>query len=182
MGLERLVQMINPIDWFALLTKSNFEKTVKKSIANKNIEVFLPTIKRKSQRKDRSLMIEVPLFSGYVFVKSAYEPQAQLDILKTTGAIRLLGNKAGPIPIPEIQIESLKILTSTTMNLITGKNIKLKQGDLVMILEGPLAGMRGEFTRYKGKKRVVIKIDALGQYAGVEVEEENVEKVSGLLA
>ncbi len=181
MGLEHLVQMINPIDWFALLTKSNFEKTVHNSIANKNIEVFLPTMKRKSKRKDRSLMIEVPLFAGYVFVKSGYEPQAQLDILKTIGAVRLLGNKAGPVPIPETQIESLKILTSTTMDLITGTNIKLKKGDLVMILEGPLAGLKGEFSRYKGKGRVVIKIDALGQYAGVEVEKENVEKVSDLL-
>ena len=49
MELERLAQMINPIDWFALLTKSNFEKTVQKSIANKNIEVFLPSISE--QRK-----------------------------------------------------------------------------------------------------------------------------------
>jgi transcriptional antiterminator NusG len=181
MGLERLVQMVSQINWFALLTKSNFEKTVTKGITSKNIEVFLPTTKRKSQRKDRSSMVEVPLFRGYVFVKSAYSPQAQLDILKTMGAVRLLGNKSGPVPIPEVQIESLKILTSTTVDLITGTNIKLKKGDLVMILEGPLTGMKGEFTRYKGKKRVVIKIDALGQYAGVEVEEENIEKVSDLL-
>ena len=80
--------MVNTVNWFALLTKSNFEKTVIKSIASKDIEVFLPTMKRKSTRKDRSLMIEVPLFSGYVFVKSAYDPQAQLDILKTIGAVR----------------------------------------------------------------------------------------------
>ena len=50
-----------------------------------------------------------------------------------------------------------------------------------MILEGPMAGAKGEFTRYKGKDRVIIKIDILGQYAGVEVLENNVEKISDLL-
>ena len=49
-----------------------------------------------------------------------------------------------------------------------------------MILEGPMAGIKGEFTRYKGKGRVVIKIDVLGQYAGVDVDQDNVEKLPGL--
>ena len=170
------------LNWFALLTRSNFEQTVHTSIVNKKIEAFLPRIKRKSKRKDRSLMIEVPLFPGYLFVKSTFEPADQLNILKTTGAVRLLGNQTGPVPVPVSQIESLRILTSTNMDLVTGANILLKTGDLVMILEGPLAGVKGEFTRYKGKGRVVIKIDALGQYAGVEVQEENIEKISSLLS
>jgi len=66
------------------------------------------------------------------------------------------------------------------MDIITGTNIRIKKGDLVMILEGPMAGARGEFIRYKGQGRVFIKIDILGQYAGVEVPEDNVEIVSDL--
>ncbi len=49
-----------------------------------------------------------------------------------------------------------------------------------MVLEGPMAGAKGEFIRYKGKDRVIIKIDILGQYAGVEVSEDNIEKISDL--
>ncbi len=174
--------MIETLNWFALLTRSNFEQTVYTHIVKKKFEAFLPKIKQKSTRKDRNLMIEKPLFSGYVFVKSSFEPVEQLKILKTLGAVRLLGNKSGPLAIPRSQIESLKILTSTSMDLITGANIRLKQGDLVMIMEGPMAGVRGEFTRYKGKGRVVIKIDVLGQYAGVEVDENNIEKLPEFLA
>ncbi|MFH2092637.1 MAG: UpxY family transcription antiterminator [Pseudomonadota bacterium] len=169
--------MNDPANWFALLTRSNFEKTVYTSIVKKQYEAFLPTTKRKSLRKDRNLMIDVPLFSGYVFVKTSLDALDHLNILKTTGAVRLLGNQSEPLPIPTSQIESLKILTSVNMDLITGKSILLKKGDLVMILEGPLAGVKGEFTHYKGKGRLAIKIDLLGQYAGVDVDEENVEKV-----
>lgn len=172
--------MTSDLNWFALLTKSNFEKTVYASISKKKIDIFLPTTKKKSRRKDRNLMIEVPLFPGYVFVKTSLEPSKQLNILKTTGAVRLLGNQSGPVPVPDAQIESLKILTSTNLDLVTGAIVKLTKGDPVIILEGPMAGMRGEFIHYKGHGRVVIKIDALGQYAGVDIEEACVEKVPDL--
>ena len=172
--------MTENVNWYALLTRSNFEKTVYASINKKRIEAFLPKVKKKSRRKDRNLMIEVPLFPGYIFVRTGVEPAEQLNILKTTGAVRLLGNKAGPVPVPASQIASLKILTSTETDLITGANVRLKKGDPVMILEGPLAGVRGEFTYYKGQGRVAIKIDVLGQYCGVDVDEDNVEKLPDL--
>ena len=170
------------LKWFALLTRSNFEQTVHTNIVKKKIEAFLPTTKRKSRRKDRNLMIKIPLFPGYIFVKSTVDPSDQLNILKTIGAVRLLGNQSGPVPVPQSQVESLKILTNANMDLITGINIRIKKGEPVMILEGPMAGIKGEFSRYKGKGRVVIKIEVLGQYAGVEVKEDNVEKVPDFLA
>lgn len=174
--------MKDQLNWFALLTKSNFERTVYTSILKKKIPVFLPQIRRKSLRKDRRLMVEYPLFPGYIFVQSTFHPADQLNILKTTGAVRLLGNQTGPVPVPDIQIDSLKILTSSHMDLITGSNIRLKKGDPVMIIEGPLAGIRGEFIRQKGQGRVVIKINLLGQYAGTEIEEDKIEKLPELLA
>ncbi|MCK4767375.1 MAG: UpxY family transcription antiterminator [Desulfobacula sp.] len=174
--------MIEQLNWFALLTRSNFEQIVYTNIVKKKIEAFLPKTKRKSRRKDRSLMIETPLFPGYVFVKSTFNSGDQLNVLKTIGAVRLLGNQSGPVPVPGEQIESLKILTSANMDLITGANVRIKKGDPVIISEGPMAGVKGEFTRYKGKGRVVIKIEVLGQYAGVEAEEDSVEKISGLFA
>ena len=173
--------MIEKLNWFALLTKSNFEQTVFNNIVKKNIKAFLPKTKRKSRRKDRSLMIDVPLFPGYIFVQSSFDSAAQLKVLKTPGAVRLIGTKSDPVAIPPSQIESLKIITNANMDLVTGTNIRIKKGDYVMILEGPMAGAKGEFTRYKGKDRVIIKIDILGQYAGVEVLEDNVEKISDLL-
>ncbi len=127
-------------------------------------------------------MIEVPLLPGYLFVRSTLEPSDQLNILKTTGAVRLLGNNQGPVPIPDSQIKSLQLMTSVDMDLITGSAFSLQKGDPVMILEGPMAGLKGEFTRHKGKGRVIIKIDLLGQYAGVEMDAENVEKVPNFLS
>lgn len=171
----------NPL-WFALLTRSNFEQTVYSQIIKKKIDVFLPRTRKPSKRKDRKLMIETPLFPGYVFVKSTSTPADQLPILKTVGAVRLLGNSAGPMPVPEYQIESLRRLTSVTQNLVTGNIIELKKGDPVIILEGPMAGLKGDFFEHKGSGRVIIKVNLLGSYAGVEVDCDNVEKIPDLLS
>ena len=174
--------MKNATQWFALLTRSNFEQTVYSRICMKKIDAFLPKARKPSRRKDRKLMIETPLFPGYVFVKSTRASADQLPILKIVGAVRLLGNSKGPVPVPDHQIESLKLLTSVSQDLITGAIIQLKKGDPVMILEGPMSGLKGEFFEHKGQGRVIIKIDLLGQYAGVEVDLDNVEKIPDLLS
>ena len=54
---------------------------------------------------------------------------------------------------------------------------RFRKGDRVMVVEGPFAGVTGTFVRYKGGGRVVVSIEALGQYAGVDVSEEHVEKI-----
>jgi len=172
--------MKNGAHWYALLTRSNFEQTVYSRICKKRIAAFLPRTRQPSKRKDRKRMIETPLFPGYVFVKSTRAPADQLPILKTVGAVRLLGNCDGPVPVPEHQIESLKLLTSATRDLITGNIIELKKGDPVIILEGPMAGLKGEFFEHRGRGRVIIKVDLLGRYAGVDVDFDKVEKIPDL--
>ena len=126
-------------------------------------------------------MIEAPLFPGYIFVQSSFSSGDQVNVLKTVGAVQLLGNHDGPLPVPDFQIESLKIIISSNVNLSSGTNVQLRQGDPVMIIEGPLAGVRGEFIQYKGKSHVVVRVEALGQYVGTEIEKNKVEKLPDIL-
>lgn len=48
--------------WYVLHTKSRFENVVHDGLFKKNIEVYLPKIKVPSKRRDRRMMIRVPLF------------------------------------------------------------------------------------------------------------------------
>lgn len=171
--------MIDPLvrAWYVLHTRSRFESVVNEALEKKTKEVFLPKILVKSTRRDRKAMIRVPLFPGYVFVKTDLNPNDHLDILKTVGAVRLIGNKGGPISVPDTTIESLRIMVSADQTVATGQ--KYQKGDHVVVIRGPFAGVTGIFMRYKGTDRVVVNIDALGQSAGVEVDEEDVEIVQG---
>jgi len=102
--------MMNRKEWYALLTRSRFENIVHDSISKKSIETFLPKIKTISRRKDRRVMIDVPLFPGYLFVKTSSDPAHQLRILKTTGAVRLLGCNNGQFPCPQAVLNLLRSL------------------------------------------------------------------------
>jgi transcriptional antiterminator NusG len=163
----------NPRLWYVLHTKSRFENVVNDGLSRKKIEVFLPKIKVKSKRRDRKLMINVPLFPGYVFVQTDLNPHEHLEILKTAGAVRLLGNIDGSVPVLQEAIDSLKIMVSRDAQVITGN--RFKKGDRVMVVYGPFAGVTGFFIRTRGQGRVVVNIEVLGQSAAVDVDKEDVE-------
>ena len=168
-----------PYYWYVLHTRSRFENVVHDGLYKKSMEVFLPKIKVPSRRRDRKLMIKVPLFPGYLFVRTDLNPYQHLEIVKTAGAVRLIGNKEGPIPVSESTVESLRIMVATDHPVTTGT--RLKKGDRVMVVAGPFAGVNGTFVRYRGKQRVVVNIEALGQHAGVDVDENDIERLPQIL-
>ena len=165
--------------WYVLHTKSRFENVVNDGLAKKSIDVFLPKITVRSKRRDRKAMIRVPLFPGYLFVRTDLAPESHLEIVKTAGAVRLIGSKQGPVPVPEETIDSLKIMVTGDHPVTTGTS--LKKGDKVLVVSGPFVGVTGTFVRYGGKGRVVVNIEALGQYAGVEVSEDEIEIIPKIL-
>ena len=165
--------------WYALHTKSRFENVVNEGLSKKALDVFLPKITVKSRRRDRHKMIRVPLFPGYVFVRTDLNPYEHVEILKTTGAVRLIGSIRGPVPIADATIDSLKIMVATDEEVITGT--RFKKGDRVMVVRGPFAGVTGVFSRYRGDGRVIVNIEALGQFAAVNVHADDVEKLPEIL-
>jgi len=146
---------------------------VNEGLTRKSLKVFLPKIQVRSKRRDRKVMIRVPLFPGYLFVQTNLEPTEHIEIVKTVGAVRLVGNKDGPIPVSSETIDSLKIIVQGNDSVTTGS--RFKKGDWVIVVHGSFAGVVGTFVRHRGKGRVIVNIEALGQYAGVNVSEEDIE-------
>ncbi len=165
--------------WYVLHTKSRFENVVNDGLNKKSLEVYNPRIKVRSKRRDRKVMIKVPLFPGYVFVKTDLNHSEYLEILKTAGVVRFIGNSSGPIPVMDEEIGSLKIMTETEEQVVTGT--RFKKEDKVVVVSGPFAGVTGYFIQYRGQGRVVVDIEALGQFAAVNVNEEDLEPVPLIL-
>jgi transcription elongation factor/antiterminator RfaH len=166
--------------WYVLHTKSRHEKVVDEGLRKKSLEAFLPKIKVRSKRRDRRMMIEVPLFPGYVFIKTDLHPTSHLEVVKTVGAVKLIGSKLGPVPVPDDTIDSLKIMVSSDQPILTGT--RLRKGDRVLVIDGPFTGVTGTFIRYRGKGRVVVNIEALGQHAGVDVDEHDIEVLPKIIS
>jgi transcription termination/antitermination protein NusG len=166
--------------WYVLHTKSRAESVVNDGLAKKHVDVFLPKITVPSRRKDRRKMIRLPLFPGYLFVKTDLSPRHHLEIVKTAGAVKLVGNTQGPIAVPDETIQSLQIMVATDAPITTG--FMFKKGDPVVVVSGPFSGVIGIFDYYRGKDRIIVHIEALGQFAAVEVDAADVEKVPEILS
>ena len=168
------LEIISP-KWYVLHTKSRFEKVVNEGLLKKSFEAFLPTMHVKSKRRDRKLMIDIPIFPGYTFVKSSLCASENLSILKTAGVVKIIGNMAGPVSVSSDIITSLQIMTSASKT-IEPEN-RFNKGEKVIVLYGPFTGLTGQFYKYKGKGRVCVNISLLGQSASVEIEEEDIEHI-----
>src|SRR5574339_570843 len=96
------------LHWYALRTKSRHEKLVRDQLDKQGIESLLPTVKRLSQWKDRKKEIEVPLFSGYCFVR--FSQLEKTPVQKIMGVVEIVGSGSRPEPIPEQEIDALRRL------------------------------------------------------------------------
>jgi len=166
--------------WYVLHTRSRHESVVCDGLVKKSLEAFLPKIKVRSSRRDRKAMIHIPLFPGYLFIKTDLHPHSHIEVVKTAGAVRLIGSRQGPVPVPDETIESLKIMVASELPIGTGS--RLQPGARVMVVQGPFAGVAGTFVRYRGQGRVLVNIEALGQYAGVNVNEDDIETLPPILS
>ncbi len=92
--------------WFALMVRSNREKTASLLLENVGYECFLPTSRYTRRWSDRMKEIEAPLFPGYLFCRM--NPHNRLPVLITPGVIQIVGVGTTPIPVEEEEIAAIQ--------------------------------------------------------------------------
>ena len=81
----------SPPRWYALYTRSRFEKKMLAALSERGIEVFLPMREVVSRWKDRKKKVWLPLFPGYLFVHHEDTPENRYRVLNLPGAVRFVG-------------------------------------------------------------------------------------------
>jgi transcription antitermination factor NusG len=160
--------------WYVLYLRSRYEKRVHGELMKRGIESFLPTVMEMRQWSDRKKKVEMPLFPGYDFVR--INLKERLRVLEVDGVVKFvsIGNSR-PDPVPNDQIESLKLVIATPKTL--RKENPLQGGELVRVKSGPFAGAQGIVVRAKNSTRVAISIDSIHQAVSVEVASELLETI-----
>ena len=152
--------------WYALYTRSRFEKKVAKQLEEREIEHFLPLLPRLRQWKDRKKVVEMPMFPGYLFVHIKLIDKVRA--LEVDGAVRLVGFGGEPVPIPREQIESVQGLLAEPKLLEPHPYVSA--GDWVTITHGPLTGVKGKLIQIRSQQRLLVGIDIIQQAVSVEVD------------
>jgi len=163
------------LQWFALRTRSRHERVVIQQLAAQGFETFLPTVTELHRWSDRKKQVEVPVFSGYTFVRFAYSHEERVRVLRAHGAVGLVGAQGVGTAIPDIQIDDIRKLLTHKVPL--RKHGFLRIGQRVRIRGGALDGVEGILIAENGDRSLVISVDPIERSLSIRVEGYEVEPV-----
>jgi transcription antitermination factor NusG len=160
--------------WYAVYTKSRWERKVVEQLNKAGIENYCPLNKIVRQWSDRKKVVQEPLFTSYVFVKIT---ERQISELRTVfGVVNLVYWLGKPAVIMDSEIEVIKDFLANHFN-VSLERAPLNVHDKVKILNGPFTEMEGSVISVK-KKTLKVLLPSLRFFMTAEIEIENVCKIS----
>jgi transcription antitermination factor NusG len=97
----------------------------------------------------------------------------RLEVLRTAGSVRILGQGDRIEPVPEAEIESIRRLLKARVPCFA--HPFLKEGAWVRVKSGPLRDVEGLLVRLKSKTRLVLSVALLSQSVATEIDVADVE-------
>jgi transcription antitermination factor NusG len=161
-------------EWFAAYTMSRHEKRIASHCQRIGIEQFLPLyISQRSWKNRTTVDLQMPLFPNYLFVRLA--PQDHGPFMRLPGLLSTVGNAAGPVVIPDGDMELLR-------RIIACKTIEphpfMAKGDRVRVVTGPLAGVLGVVQKRGNGLRFIVTLDVIGKSVSLHIEGSALELVA----
>ena len=157
--------------WLVLRTRSRHECAVESDLFERRINAYLPRRKEVRRVKDRKVVVQTPLFPGYVFVQPRVDQYEKIRCIRGSCGLILSGCK--PATMPEHELDAVRILVCSGAELCV--NSRLVPGQRVEVRAGPFMGVQGELVREKSQERLVINARLLSSSVSVEVDASSVE-------
>jgi transcription antitermination factor NusG len=156
-------------NWFVISTKPKKEFQVERLFSEGGFEFYYPKYRHENRIK--------PFFPGYGFLFFDFPSQYQL-VKYTRGVKRVVGNREGPIPLPETVIQEIKAREVDGLIELEKHGEQPKVGDEIEVAEGPLKGLRGIFKKEIGdKERVMILLSYVSYQGQLLIEKKKLKKV-----
>ncbi|MBK6963976.1 MAG: UpxY family transcription antiterminator [Bacteroidales bacterium] len=162
------------LQWYACYTKPRAEKVVHQRLVHSEIESYLPVQRTRRKWSDRIKWVDEPLFRSYIFVR--VNVPDFIKVLQTEGIVRFITFERKAVPIPETQIEAIRMLLGQGVELeVTTERIK--PGQAIEVQAGPLMGIRGELVEYRGNRKVLVRLGEIGQGILVTIGPESLLRI-----
>ena len=170
-----------PKRWIAALVQANCERKTATRLGKVGYETYIPTQQEIHQWSDRKKKIERLIIPMIILVRATEIEEKWLR--EQTYIFKLLALPGSnedkhklATPIPDDQVERLKLLLQKSDNPITLEQIELIDGDEVEIIEGPLEGITGYVESTGNLNMLLVDIGLLG-CARVRMEKSKLRKI-----
>lgn len=156
--------------WQVVHVVANHEKRVAQHFSSRLVDYYLPMYSERSKRTDRAVLLERPLFTGYVFVRPS--TSGRLPIISTPGVLRLLG-ESDHQTVSELEINAIR------EGLAKGYELRphpaMAVGTPVRVCRGVFYGVTGIVTEVRRRCNVVVRLSAVEQCFSLELAGEELE-------
>ncbi len=155
--------------WYACYTRARHEKQVDRLLQQRGVESFLALASRRRQWKDREKVVSFPLFPSYVFARFSLENL--YTVVSIPGIATVVRNNGAPVSIAEAELENVRRFAE----MLSGGETEPElvplppKGERVRIISGPFQGVQGIVAEHRGRRRILVGLEAIGQGLQVEV-------------
>ena len=169
-------------NWFAMRVTYRREMKVKAEMDELGVPAFVP-MRRIIQQGRRLKNALEPAIHNLIFIHASEE---KVQALKRSRPelqymMRQMNGKMEKIIVPERQMNDfMKVCTTSPdfIEIVPAEGIRLKPGQEVMVVSGPLQGIRGYFQRIDGhrSRRLIVSIPGACS-ATIQVNAEEVTPI-----
>ncbi len=177
LGVSSYVPPAQPLprNWYAVHTRARHEKVVAAQLHARGLETYLPLVSEIHRWSDRRKRVQVPLFSGYAFIHTCESAATLTAVAQIKSVVRIVGAQPSGTPIPEAQIEAVRLLLSHNIPCVNYPFLKV--GRRVRIHGGALEGLEGTLLAVQGTTALVVSIELIQRALAVRIEGYDVEVI-----
>lgn len=157
--------------WHIAYTKPRHEKALAWNLMQRKVSYFLPLIKKKQASIKRVRYSFAPLFTSYIFIHANNEERVQA--LRTNRIVQTIHVENQSLLVKEMEVIYRAISNRNVNEYIS----KLKTGQKVKIVAGPLAGIEGILLEQKNERYLIVEIESVNKSIRVEIESDRIEPI-----
>ncbi len=152
--------------WYALYTKPKKEYQVNTYLQGQGFETYLPTVRRKVNRRDRPE--RMVYFPCYLFARFDFSAVPLSSIGWMPGVRRIVSAGDQPVVVADEIVALIRRRLEGIQEVGYGD---LRSGDRVRITSGPLRDLEAIFDQpLSASDRVRVLLDVMGRMTPVEID------------
>jgi transcriptional antiterminator RfaH len=161
--------------WHVVYTKPRQEDIALINLERQGYQCYLPKMRIERIRRKKAVVLSEPMFPRYLFIRldSSEQGKSWSPIRSTLGVARLVRFGTTAATVEEGLVDFLQereaALPTDTM---------FKTGDVVLVVDGPFAGIEAIYQTEDAERRAIILLEILSKQVKVPLDHTQLRKHS----
>lgn len=162
----------DPAVWTVLQVKSRQEKALANDLRARDIQHYLPIMRRVQVYGGRRFTVELPMFPGYLFLSGSLDEAYAADRTRRVAKIIHVYDQK------QLDWELTNLRLALEGSACLDPYPFLKKGVRVEVRSGPFRGLEGLVEDRTGATRLVLQIEMLGRAMSLEIDGSELEVIN----